>query len=153
MNDGSYQKPDFFTARIVNPLISAATRLGISMRGSHVLAVRGRKSGKWRSTPVNPLTFNGQRYLVAPRGETHWVRNARAAGEAKLRLGRREELVTLAEVPNEEKVPILREYLRYWRAATAKFFGVGDNPSDEELARIAPRHPVFRITESRRVDR
>jgi len=151
MTEARYQKPDFVTAKIVNPLISAATRLGLSMRGSHVLAVRGRKSGKWRTTPVNPLAFNGERYLVAPRGETHWVRNVRASGEAKLRLGRRQELVQLAEVPDEEKVPILREYLRHWRSETAKFFGVDSTASDEELARIAPRHPVFRITDSRRL--
>lgn len=145
----TYQKPDFVTAHILNPLVAFATRLGLSMRGSRVLSVRGRKSGEWRTTPVNPLTLDGQRYLVAPRGETHWVRNVRAGGEAKLRLGRKEETIELLEVPHQEKVPILRAYLKIWRAETGKFFGVSKDPSDEELEAIAPGHPVFRITGSK----
>jgi deazaflavin-dependent oxidoreductase (nitroreductase family) len=140
-----YQKPDAFTARVANPMIKLATRLGLSMRGSRTLAVRGRKSGEWRTTPVNPLPLNGERYLVAPRGETHWVRNLRAGGEAKLRLGRTEETIRVEELPDAEKVEVLRAYLRIWRAETGKFFGVGKDPSDDELRAIAPIHPVFRI--------
>lgn len=140
-----YSKPDFVTARIFNPLVAAATRLGISLRGSRILAVRGRKSGEWRTTPVNPLTLDGERYLVAPRGETHWVLNLRAGGEARLTLGRQTEEVGVEEVPDDQKVPILRAYLKIWRAETGRFFGVSKNPTDEELAAVAPNHPVFRI--------
>lgn len=140
-----YIKPDFLTARIANPLMTAATRLGLSLRGSRILAVQGRKSGKWRTTPVNPLTLDGERYLVAPRGDTHWVRNIRAAGGGRLTLGRKTEEILVEEVPDEAKVPILRAYLKVWRAETGKFFGVSKEPTDDELARVAGNHPVFRI--------
>lgn len=142
-----YIRPDFMTARVFNPLVTAATRAGISMRGSRILAVRGRKSGEWRTTPINPLTLNGERYLVAPRGETHWVRNVRAGGAARLTLGRKTEEIRVEEVPDDQKVPILRAYLKEWRAETGKFFGVSKDPADEELARVAPNHPVFRIVD------
>jgi deazaflavin-dependent oxidoreductase (nitroreductase family) len=141
----TYQKPDFATRYIFNPLISAATRVGLSMRGSRVLGVKGRKSGEWRTTPVNPLTLNGERYLVAPRGETHWARNIRATKTGRLTLGRKTEEIRVDEVADDEKVPILRAYLKIWRAETGKFFGVSREPSDEELAAIAPNHPVFRV--------
>jgi deazaflavin-dependent oxidoreductase (nitroreductase family) len=142
-----YQKPDFVTRAVFNPAIAFLTgTLGVSLRGSRVLAVRGRKSGEWRTTPVNPLTFEGQRYLVAPRGLTHWVRNIRASGEGVLRKGRHQEPIRVAEVPDGEKVPILRAYLKLWAMEAKKFFGLPNaDVSDDEIARIAQDHPVFRI--------
>lgn len=95
--------------------------------------------------PVNPLHFEGKRYLVAPRGDTHWVRNLRATGEGELRLGRKRETIRASEVPDEEKAPILRAYLDRWAGVTASHFGVSKKPTDEEIARVVPRSPVFRI--------
>jgi deazaflavin-dependent oxidoreductase (nitroreductase family) len=141
----TFQRPGFFTAHVLNPTIAFATRLGLSMRGSRVLSVRGRKTGRWHSAPVNPLHLDGQRYLVAPRGETQWARNLRAAGEGRLTLGRRTEEIRVVEVQDGEKPPILRAYLQHWRAETGRFFGVSKDPTDDELARVAPRHPVFRV--------
>jgi deazaflavin-dependent oxidoreductase (nitroreductase family) len=142
-----YKKPDFATNYIFNPLVAMATKLGLSMRGSRVLSVRGRKSGQWRSTPVNPLTFENERYLVAPRGNTQWARNIRVTKEGVLKLGRKSETVHVEELPDAEKAPILRAYLKNWASETKKFFGVANaNVPDEELARIAPQHPIFRIT-------
>jgi deazaflavin-dependent oxidoreductase (nitroreductase family) len=142
-----YKKPDFATNYIFNPLVAMATKLGLSMRGSRVLSVRGRKSGQWRSTPVNPLTFENERYLVAPRGNTQWARNIRVTKEGVLKLGRKSETVHVEELADAEKVPILRAYLKNWASETKKFFGVANaNVPDEELARIAPQHPIFRIT-------
>ena len=100
--------------RVFNKTVGALTRAGISVYGSRVLAVRGRKSGEWRTTPVNPLTVNGQRYLVAPRGQAQWVRNMRAAGCGELRVGRRAEPFTATELADADKPPVLREYLRKW---------------------------------------
>ena len=77
-----YQRPGWFSQHVFNPLVARLTRVGISLAGSRVLEVRGRKSGQWRRTPVNPLDFEGARYLVAPRGNTQWVRNLRANPEA-----------------------------------------------------------------------
>src|SRR5713101_8969153 len=140
-----YQRPDVMTTHIINPLIAALTKLGFSVRGSHVLAVRGRKTGKVQEVPVNPVEVEGTRYLVAPRGETQWVRNLRVAGVAELRVGRRREQIRVTELADEAKLPVLRAYLRQWQRETGRFFGVDANASDEELRRQAPDHPVFRI--------
>jgi deazaflavin-dependent oxidoreductase (nitroreductase family) len=141
-----FKRPGWFTKNVFNRIVAAFTRLGLSVWGSRVLEVRGRSSGQWRSTPVNLLALEGQRYLVAPRGETQWVRNMRASGGGRLRLGRRSETFTAVELPDAEKVPVLRAYLRRWKAEVGVFFeGVGPDSSEAELAAIAPKHPVFRI--------
>jgi deazaflavin-dependent oxidoreductase (nitroreductase family) len=141
-----YQRPGRFTKHVFNPIVSGLTRLGVSLVGSRVLEVRGRKSGEWRRTPVNPLEFGGERYIVAPRGETQWVRNLRASGEGRLRKGLRTEEFTASELPDEEKLLPLRAYLKRWAWEVGAFFqGVGADAPDEDLRRIAPLHPIFRI--------
>ena len=143
----NYRRPDWFTKNIFNPAVAGLTKLGLPLAGSRVLAVRGRKSGEWRTTPVNPLALDGQRYLVAPRGHTQWVRNMRIAGGGELRLARRTEKFVAQEVPDSEKVPILRGYLKHWKWEAGMFFdGKGPDSSDAELQAIAPDHPVFRIS-------
>jgi deazaflavin-dependent oxidoreductase (nitroreductase family) len=133
--------------RATRRLVSGLTRMGISLLGSRVLYVRGRKSGQWRTTPVNLLTFDGERYLVAPRGHTQWVRNMRVAGGGELHLGRRTEVFTATEVADEDKPAILRAYLKRWKFEVAMFFdGVGPDASDEKLLEIAPGYPVFRLS-------
>ena len=100
-----------------------------------------------QSEVVNPLTVDGQRYLVAPRGTTQWVRNLRAAGQGTLRVGRRVEEFTFRELGDDEKPGILRAYLKRWKFEVGVFFdGVGPDSSEDELRRIAPDHPVFRLT-------
>ncbi|MEJ2889957.1 nitroreductase/quinone reductase family protein [Actinomycetospora aeridis] len=146
-----YQTPGAITRRVMNPIVAGLTRLGLPLAGSAVLGVRGRTSGEVRTTPVNPLTIEGRRYLVAARGHTQWVRNLRVAGEAELTVGRRTETVHAVELacPEKiaEKVPVLRAYLRAWAWEVGAFFeGVGADASDEEIAAIADRHPVFAIT-------
>ena len=142
-----YQEPTRGT-HIFNSIVARMTKMGISVYGSRVLAVRGRKSGEWRTTPVNPLSLDGQRYLIAPRGNTQWVRNMRVAGGGELRIGRRAERFTATEVPVEERPAILRAYLKKWKFEVGMFFqGVGPDDPDEKLLAIAPDHPVFRISE------
>jgi deazaflavin-dependent oxidoreductase (nitroreductase family) len=141
-----YVRPGWFTRQFVNPGVALLTRAGLSVWGSRELRVRGRSSGEWRTTPVNLLTFDGDRYLVAPRGLTQWVRNLRAAGEGELRVGRRIQPFRATELPDEQKPPILRAYLKRWKAEVGVFFGgVGADSSEDELRRISPDHPVFRI--------
>ncbi len=142
-----YRKPGLFTARVFNPVVSfLAGRLGLSLKGARVLAVQGRKSGEWHRTPVNPLSFEGQRYLVAPRGETQWVRNIRVSRAGRLTVGGKTEDVRVQEVPDHEKPPIMRAYLQEWAWEVKQFFGgVGADAPETELALIAPKHPVFRI--------
>jgi deazaflavin-dependent oxidoreductase (nitroreductase family) len=141
-----YQKPDWFTMHVFNRAVAIFTRLGVSVWGSRVLRVRGRKSGEWRTSPVNLLDRAGEQYLVAPRGHTQWVRNIRVAGEGELLLGSKAQPFKAVEIPDDQKVPILRDYLRRWKFEVGMFFGgVSADSSDEELRRIAPDHPVFRV--------
>jgi deazaflavin-dependent oxidoreductase (nitroreductase family) len=133
---------------IFNGIVARLTKLGISVYGSRVLWVRGRKSGEWRTTPVNPLTVSdGTRYLVAPRGTTQWVRNLRAdGGRGELHVGRRTEPFLATEVADDDKAAILREYLRRWKWEVGVFFdGVDAKAPAEKLREIAPGYPVFRI--------
>jgi deazaflavin-dependent oxidoreductase (nitroreductase family) len=147
MADEHYQRPGWFTRHVFNPMVALATRAGLSVWGSRILQVRGRTTGELRETPVNPLTLNDRRYLVAPRGITEWVRNLRVAQEGTLRVGRRTEPFHATEVPDADKPEILRAYLRRWKMEVGVFFdGVSDTSSDDELRRIGPDHPVFELT-------
>jgi hypothetical protein len=141
-----YRRPGWFTKTFFNPAVAAMTRAGISVWGSRVLRVRGRTSGEWRSSPVNLLTYEGKQYLVAPRGLTQWVRNLRIAGTGELMLGSRIEPFKAFEIGDADKVPILRAYLKRWKAEVGIFFsGVSSDSPEEAVRRIAPEHPVFRV--------
>lgn len=143
--DARYIRPTTADA-IFNNLVGKLTRLGVSVMGSRELAVRGRKSGEIRKVPVNLLTIDGERYLVAPRGNAQWVRNMRAAGGGELRVGRRVEVFTVEELADEAKPAILRAYLKKWAWEVGRFFeNVDANSSDERIAEIAPGFPVFRL--------
>lgn len=148
MTDPHYQEPGWFTRNVFNPAVAGLTRLGISVWGSRVLEVPGRKTGEPRRTPVNLLTVDGRSYLVSPRGEGQWVRNVRANdGHLDLLVGKRRTHWIARELLDADKPDILRAYLRRWKAEVGVFFdGVGPDSSDDELRRIAPRHPVFALT-------
>lgn len=142
-----YRRPGWITTTLFNPAIAFLTRRGISVWGSRVLEVRGRTSGELRRTPVNLLTLDDRQYLVSPRGEGQWVRNARAAGGrvATIVGNRREEWVA-HELEGDAKIPVLRAYLARWKAEVGVFFdGASATSTDDELAAVAPRHPVFAL--------
>ena len=142
-----YIEPGWFTRSVFNPFIAWLTRAGFSVWGSRELRVRGRTSGEWRTTPVNLLSHDGDRYLVAPRGHTQWVKNLRVAGEGELRVGHHTEAFRAEEVADDDKVEVLRAYLKRWKLEVGAFFdGVSATSPDADLRRIAPDHPVFRIT-------
>lgn len=141
-----YRRPDWFTVNVFNRTVALMTRVGISVWGSRILRVKGRTSGQWRTHPVNLLTYQGTRYLVAPRGLTQWVRNIRVSGGGELVLGARAEPFRVVELSDEEKIPVLRAYLTRWKFEVGQFFqGVAGDSSEEDLKRIAPLHPVFRV--------
>jgi deazaflavin-dependent oxidoreductase (nitroreductase family) len=141
-----YIRPDWFTKNVLNPSIQLLTRLGLSVYGSRILAVRGRKSGEWRTNPVNLLEFQGKQYLVAPRGVTEWVRNIRVSGSGELRLGARRQSIRVEELADTDKPALLRHYLRKWKWEAGQFFeGVDADAPEAEIVRISPNHPVFRI--------
>jgi deazaflavin-dependent oxidoreductase (nitroreductase family) len=142
-----HRQPGWFTRRVMNPLALQLARRGVSVWGSRELQVRGRKSGELRSTVVNLMTHEGADYLLAPRGQTQWVRNLRVAGEGTLRVGRHLRPFSAVEVADDDKVDLLRAYLRRWKFEVGIFFdGVDAESTDEELRAIAPKHPAFAVS-------
>ena len=140
-----YRKPGWFTQHVLNRTVVALTRSGVSVWGSRILEVTGRSSGQPQRVPVNLLSLGGQLYLVSARGTGQWVRNVRAAdGRLDLLLGRTREHWVATELGDDEKPPVLRAYLRRWRAEVGVFFdGVSAGSSDDELRAVGPNHPVF----------
>jgi deazaflavin-dependent oxidoreductase (nitroreductase family) len=146
-----YREPGFLTTRVMNPLVLAMTRLGLSVWGSRILETRGRRSGLARRTPVNLLDIEGRHYLVSPRGETDWVRNVRSdEGRLTLILGRRRHEHVAQELADGDKGPVLRAYLRKWKMEVGVFFdGVTADSSEQDLMGIAADHPVFLLSPPR----
>jgi deazaflavin-dependent oxidoreductase (nitroreductase family) len=147
MTEPHYRQPGWFTKNVANKLVALLTRSGLSIMGSRVLEVKGRKSGLPRRTPVNLLSFESAQYLVSARGEGEWVRNVRAdEGRLDLMLGTKRQHYRAQEVGDDDKVQILRAYLRRWKAEVGVFFdGVGPDSTDEEIRAIAHKHPVFQL--------
>jgi deazaflavin-dependent oxidoreductase (nitroreductase family) len=138
-----YERPDWFTRNVFNRIANGLHRLGLSVQGSQTLAVRGRKSGEMRTSPVNPFELDGQTYIFAPRGTTQWVRNLRAAGEGELRSGRKVRHFHATEVPDSEKLPLIRHYMDKWAWEVKSFLKIDPDAPDEEIRRVAPNHPAF----------
>jgi deazaflavin-dependent oxidoreductase (nitroreductase family) len=141
-----YKRPGWFTHHVFNRAIRGLNRLGIGVAGAETLAIRGRKSGEVRTNPVNPFEIEGRTYLLAPRGTTEWVRNLRAASEGELRKGGRTRHFTAREVPDAEKLPLLRVYVDRWAWEAKDFLGVGKDATEEQLREIAHENPAFEIT-------
>jgi hypothetical protein len=141
-----YLQPGWFTRQVMNRAMRRLARLGWSPTGLRQLAVRGRTSGDWQTVPVNLLELGGERYLVAPRGQTQWVRNIRVAGGGELRVGRQVEAIEVVELADPDKAVVLREYLARWKAEVKMFFeGIDERSTDDELLAIAPGFPVFEV--------
>ena len=142
-----YRRPGWFTQQVFNRFVAWLTRRGVSVWGSRVLEVPGRRTGEPRRVPVNLLTFDGVEHLVSPRGDGQWVRNVRAnGGRLDLLLGSQRTHHVAHEIGDDDKVEVLRAYLRRWKFEVGQFFdGVGPDSSDDELRAIAPKHPVFRL--------
>lgn len=145
-----YLAPTGWADRLANPVAGLLTRRGVSLAGSRELRVVGRTSGEVRTTIVNLLELDGQRYLVAPRGHTQWVRNLRAAGSGELRVGRRSTPFRATELPDEDqKVAVIRAYLERWAWEVGRFFdGLDASSPDDDLRAAAPGFPVFLVEEA-----
>ncbi|MEU9480295.1 nitroreductase family deazaflavin-dependent oxidoreductase [Streptomyces sp. NPDC048191] len=140
-----YLKSSRLNVRL-NGVIGWLARHGISLAGSAEMSVRGRKSGQMQRVPVNPHSYDGGQYLVSARGHSQWVRNMRVAGGGELRVGRKVRTFTAVELPDTEKLPVLRTYLEKWGWEVNQYFaGVTAKSSDEEIIACAGDHPVFRI--------
>jgi deazaflavin-dependent oxidoreductase (nitroreductase family) len=131
--------------RIFNRLFAVAIGFGLGLGHNHVVEVRGRKSGRIFSAPIDLLEFEGRRYLVAPRGETNWVRNARAAGRVTLRKGRGREEFAVREVDPAARPELLKAYLDRFALTVQRYFPLPRESPVSQFAPIAARYPVFEL--------
>ena len=146
MSDAHYLRPSSFDI-LINKLMGKLATWGIGPSYIYQLGVRGRKSGKLYSTPVNMMDVDGVEYLVAPRGTTSWVRNARVVGEIELKRGNRAQRFKLEELSDAEKLPILKEYLDRYKREVQRYFTVKAGSSEEAFVDVAETYPVFRLIE------
>jgi hypothetical protein len=131
--------------RFFNGAIGALVRVGIGSSHMRVLEVRGRRSGRVYTLPVDLLEIGSAQYLVAPRGRTEWVRNAEAQGEVVLRRGRRIARFRLQALPAAEKPAILKAYLDSFRSEVQRFFPVQAGAPVAEFVPLVERYPAFRL--------
>jgi len=131
-------------SRLVDVVFRTLTRLGLGRKDRYLLTVRGRRSGRPLSTPVDVIDEGGARWLVAAYGVSGWVRNVRADAEVTIARGGRSEAVRAVEVGPREGVPVLRRYLLEV-PVTRPYFAVTLASTDEEFAAESQRHPVFRL--------
>jgi len=134
--------------RVFNRMFGIAIGFGLGLGHNYVVEVRGRKSGRVFSAPIDLLEFEGRRYLVAPRGETNWVRNVRAVGSVALRKGRRREEFAAREVRAAQRPELLKAYLDRFALTVQRYFPLPRESAVSEFAPIAERYPVFELTPS-----
>jgi deazaflavin-dependent oxidoreductase (nitroreductase family) len=138
------QKPSA-AAAFFNRFFGFLVGFGIGPRYMRLLQVRGRKTGRVYSSPVNLLEFQGKSYLVAPRGRTQWVRNSEATGEILLKRGSSVSKHRLRPVPDSEKSDVLKLYLDSYKSAVQRFFPVPAGSPAAAFRDIASYYPVFEL--------
>ena len=140
-------RPPTAVERVFNRVYGFLVGIGVGLSHSYLLQVKGRKSGKIHSTPVDLLEINGKRFLVAPRGRTHWVRNAEAAGEIILKKGSVRQRFRLLPVPDTAKPPILKAYLDTFKREVQRYFPVAAGSPVESFRELVESYPAFELTE------
>ena len=146
-SQAAFRKPNPIE-RLFNRFFGVLVGLGLGMRHNYLVQVRGRKSGKVYSTPIDLLELRGKRFLVAPRGCTQWVRNAEAAGEVTLKRGSFRQTYRLRPLPDAEKPEILKAYLDSFKTTVQRYFQVAAGSPAEAFAGIAQEYPVFELINS-----
>lgn len=140
-----FRKPSVSEA-IFNRIFGWVVGLGLGFSYTYLLQVRGRKSGRVYSTPVNLLEFDGRKYLVAPRGRTQWVRNAEASGQVTLKRGRTRLTFAVRAIPDGHRPPFLKAYLDRFRREVQRYFPVPAGSDQQAFMGIAHEYPVFELT-------
>src|SRR6476646_7798885 len=131
--------------RFFNRMFGLLVGLGLGFSYNYLLQVRGRKSGKIYSTPIDLLELGGKRFLVAPRGQTQWVRNAEAAGEVTLKKGSKLERFRLRALSDQEKPEILKTYLDRFKREVQRYFSVPAGSPVEAFSPLVGDYPAFEL--------
>jgi deazaflavin-dependent oxidoreductase (nitroreductase family) len=140
----AFQKPNAIE-RMFGQVLMTLIRVGLVRGHFYVLEVPGRKSGRLYSTPVDPIDWEERLYLVCPRGQSNWVRNARAAGEITLARAFRRRRYEVRDVAPDLRAPILKAYLDAFAVEVQRFFPVQKGAPAEAFEDLADRYPVFEL--------
>jgi hypothetical protein len=132
--------------KIFGRILRSLIWIGLIRGHFYVLEVRGRNSGKTVSLPVDPIDLEGHRYLVCARGNSQWVRNARAAGEVTLARAFHRDRYAVHELPPAMRPPILKAYLDRFASEVQRFFPVPKGSPVTAFNDLAPRYPVFELS-------
>jgi deazaflavin-dependent oxidoreductase (nitroreductase family) len=138
-------RPPTAIERIFNRVYGSLVSLGLGFSYNYLLQVKGRKSGKIYSTPIDLLELDGKRFLVAPRGRTQWLRNAEAAGEITLKKGSVRQRFRLRSLPDDEKPAILKAYLDRFKSEVQRYFPVTAGSPAESFQELAESYPAFEL--------
>ena len=145
----SDNKPSFRQPSVIEQIFNRAwgflVGLGLGFSYNYLLQVRGRKTGKLYSTPIDVLEIDGRRFLVAPRGRTQWVRNAEASGEVILKKGSSRQTFGLRLLAEEEKLPILKAYLDRFKAEVQRYFPIQAGSPPDAFQQVARDYPGFEL--------
>jgi deazaflavin-dependent oxidoreductase (nitroreductase family) len=143
-SSSQFTKPNAID-RFINRVFGFLVKIGLGLPHNFLLEVRGRKSGRAYSTPVNVLVRNGKRYLVAPRGYTQWVRNVIASGEAVLARGAKRERIYLEMIADNDKPEILKAYLDRYKLTVQRYFPIPAGSPLEAFQPLISQYPVFEV--------
>ena len=144
-----YFNPPTTIEQLINKLFGFLIGLGLGLSHNFLVEVRGRKTGRLYSTPVDVLVLDGRRYLVAPRGHTAWVRNALVSGTVALRRGRRREEFRIRALSTVEKPAVLKAYLDRFKLAVQRYFPVPAGSPESAFDSLTDRYPVFELSPTR----
>lgn len=145
--ESAFRKPTAME-RAFNSAFGFLVGLGLGLKHNYLVQVRGRKTGKIYSTPIDLLEINGKRFLVAPRGRTQWVRNAEAAGEVLLKKGRKRQRFAICPIADGDKPELLKAYLDQFKTTVQRYFPVPAGSAASAFAAIASTYPVFELVSS-----
>ena len=134
--------------RIVNRVFGFLVKIGFGLAHNFLLEVQGRKSGRVYATPVNVLTHENKRYLVAPRGDTQWVRNVVVSQKATLVRGAKRENVRMRAIADDAKPEILKAYVDRYRLTVQRYFPIPAGSPLKDFEPLVGRYPVFEISSS-----
>ncbi|MDQ3811402.1 MAG: nitroreductase family deazaflavin-dependent oxidoreductase [Chloroflexota bacterium] len=133
---------------LFNPIFKLLLAAGVPLGPNGLITIRGRKSGLPRTTPVAIIQVSGRRWVWAPWGEVHWVRNLRAAGRAKIAFRRRSEDVRATELHETERVGFFGDVLGPLARSIpfgVQFIRIVDGVDLNDPVKAAKGHPVFEL--------
>jgi len=95
--------------RLFSAILQFLMAAGVPLGPNRLITISGRKSGLPRTNALAVIEVSGRRWVWAPWGEVHWVRNLRAAGRASITWRGSREEVSAIELDPTQRVAFFRD--------------------------------------------